>query len=167
MTDVSRNSEHILEFMRMAATELRSLADKEPEVACPIRYIADQLETEAASLRRPAARMGSASPNAIKASGPHSGPVARFSSTGRSIESRARVICREHGSVVHDIGSPSAAGTDRERMAHYRQQAAQFRQWADEETLPEARDGLLDIAMQYERLASELEARSPREYGSR
>jgi hypothetical protein len=63
---------------------------------------------------------------------------------------------------VIDTGSSDAGGTDLERMAHYRQQADQFRQWADEETVPEARAGLLDMAKQYERLASELEARSRR-----
>ena len=42
---------------------------------------------------------------------------------------------------------------------HYRQQADQLRQWAEEETVPEARDGLFDMARQYERLASELEKR--------
>jgi hypothetical protein len=33
-----------------------------------------------------------------------------------------------------------------ERIAHYRELAAQFRQWAESETVPEARDGLLDMA---------------------
>jgi hypothetical protein len=45
-----------------------------------------------------------------------------------------------------------------ERIAHYRELAAQFRQWAESETVPEARDGLLDIARQYDRLAIELQA---------
>ena len=45
-----------------------------------------------------------------------------------------------------------------ERIAHYRELAAQFRQWAESETVPEARDGLLDMARQYERLAIELQA---------
>jgi len=45
-----------------------------------------------------------------------------------------------------------------ERIAHYRELAAQFRQWAESETVPEARDGLLDMARQYERLALELQA---------
>ena len=45
-----------------------------------------------------------------------------------------------------------------ERIAHYRELAAQFRQWAKSETVPEARDGLLDMARQYERLAIELQA---------
>jgi len=44
-------------------------------------------------------------------------------------------------------------------MMHYREQAAQFRQWAADETVPEARDGLLDMARQYERLATEIEKR--------
>ena len=33
-----------------------------------------------------------------------------------------------------------------ERIAHYRELAAQFRQWAESETVPEARDGLLNMA---------------------
>ena len=45
-----------------------------------------------------------------------------------------------------------------ERIAHYRELAAQFRQWAENETVSEARDGLLDMARQYERLALELQA---------
>jgi hypothetical protein len=55
-----------------------------------------------------------------------------------------------------------ADSTELERLAHYREQAAQFRQWAEAETVPEARDGLLDMARQYERLASEIQARSRR-----
>ena len=47
-----------------------------------------------------------------------------------------------------------------ERIAHYREQAAQYRQWAADETVAEARDGLLDMARQYDRLASELEAKT-------
>jgi hypothetical protein len=60
-----------------------------------------------------------------------------------------------------DIAS-SGTDTEFERIAHYREQAAQFRQ-AENETVPEARDGLLDMARQYERLASEIEARSRRQ----
>ena len=59
-------------------------------------------------------------------------------------------------------GNLASAGTDSAelgRATHYREQAAQFRQWAAEEAVPEARDGLLDMARQYERLASELEAK--------
>ena len=59
--------------------------------------------------------------------------------------------------------APACTGsTDVERIAHYREQAAQFRQWAADEAVPEARDGLLDIARQYERLAIELEAKPSR-----
>jgi hypothetical protein len=64
--------------------------------------------------------------------------------------------------ILNDTGSSGAGGTDLERIAHYRQQANQFRQWAEEETVPEASEGLLDMAKQYERLASELEARCRR-----
>jgi hypothetical protein len=62
------------------------------------------------------------------------------------------------GLMTRKLASPGTGGTDIERVAHYREQAAQFRQWADEETVPEARDRLLDMARQYERLAIELEA---------
>jgi hypothetical protein len=57
---------------------------------------------------------------------------------------------------------PTSADTGKtivERLAHYREQAAQFYQWAADETGLETRAGLLDMARQYERLASELEAR--------
>ena len=46
----------------------------------------------------------------------------------------------------------------RERIAHFRELAAQFQQWAESETVLETRDGLLDMARQYERLALELQA---------
>jgi hypothetical protein len=51
--------------------------------------------------------------------------------------------------------------TEAERIAHYRELATQFREWAKTETNDEARAGLLDMARQYERLASELAARKP------
>jgi hypothetical protein len=41
-------------------------------------------------------------------------------------------------------------------LAHYRELAAQFREWAKTETNEEARAGLLDMARQYERLAADL-----------
>ena len=46
----------------------------------------------------------------------------------------------------------------RERIAHFWELAAQFRQWAESETVLETRDGLLDMARQYERSATELQA---------
>jgi hypothetical protein len=61
--------------------------------------------------------------------------------------------------MASDATSSGAGTTNVERIAHYREQAAQFRQWAEEETVPEARDGMLDMARQYERLASEIEAK--------
>ena len=42
-----------------------------------------------------------------------------------------------------------------ERIAHYREMAAQFRAWAETETNEEARAGLLDMARQYDRLVNE------------
>jgi hypothetical protein len=54
----------------------------------------------------------------------------------------------------------AAAGiTGVERIAHYRELAAQFRQWAENETSGGARAGLIDMARQYERLAVELGVR--------
>ena len=61
--------------------------------------------------------------------------------------------------MASDPASADTGKTTVERLAHYREQAAQFRQWAADETGPEARDGLLDMARQYERLARELEVR--------
>jgi hypothetical protein len=58
-----------------------------------------------------------------------------------------------------DLASAGTGGTELERVMHYREQAAQFRGWAAAETTEELRDGLFDLARQYERLASELEAR--------
>ena len=48
----------------------------------------------------------------------------------------------------------SAGMTDTERIAHYRELASQFREWAKTETDEEARAGLLDMARQYEELAN-------------
>jgi len=61
--------------------------------------------------------------------------------------------------MTNDIAARGAGSTDFERIAHYHEQASQFREWAEEETVPEAREGLLDMARQYEQLASELETR--------
>jgi hypothetical protein len=61
--------------------------------------------------------------------------------------------------MASNLGPPGAGSTDLERIAHYREQAAQFRQWAEGETALVARDGLLDMAKQYERLATEIETR--------
>jgi hypothetical protein len=64
--------------------------------------------------------------------------------------------------MTTNLAPAGTSSTDLERLAHYREQAAQFRQWAEDETVPEARDGLLDMALQYERLAREIGARSHR-----
>jgi len=60
--------------------------------------------------------------------------------------------------------APDADGGSKHvrRINHYRELAAEFRRWAEAETVPEARGGLLDMATQYERLASELEASTRR-----
>ena len=49
--------------------------------------------------------------------------------------------------------------TDVERCAHYRQLAIQFRDWAASESNQQARDGLMDMALQYDRLVIELAAK--------
>ena len=56
----------------------------------------------------------------------------------------------------------SAGMTETERIAHYRELAAQFREWAKTETNEEARVGLLDMARQYEQLADGLKPRPTR-----
>ena len=58
--------------------------------------------------------------------------------------------------MANDLASGGSAKTDLERTLHYREQATQFRQWAADETGPEARVGFLDMARQYERLPSEI-----------
>ena len=50
------------------------------------------------------------------------------------------------------------AWTARDRAAHYREQAAQFRRMAEAETQATARDRLLELAEQYARLATKLDA---------
>jgi hypothetical protein len=62
--------------------------------------------------------------------------------------------------MASDLASPGMSSTELERVAHYREQAAQFRQWGEKEAIPQLRDGLLDMARQYERLASEIEAKA-------
>ena len=53
------------------------------------------------------------------------------------------------------MAQASGGMTEAERLAHYRELAAQFREWAKTETNEEARAGLLDMARQYERLAGD------------
>jgi hypothetical protein len=64
------------------------------------------------------------------------------------------------GGDLSPIGTAYMSEGLMERIAHYREQATQYRQWAADETVAEARDGLLDMARQYDRLASELEAKT-------
>ena len=45
--------------------------------------------------------------------------------------------------------------TEVQRIAYYRDLAAQFRGWAEDETNQEARDRLFEVARQYERLAGQ------------
>jgi hypothetical protein len=50
----------------------------------------------------------------------------------------------------------TAGKTVIERIARYREMAAQFREWVKTEHNEEARVGLLDMAAQYDRLAKQL-----------
>ena len=61
--------------------------------------------------------------------------------------------------MTSKLPSPSTRSVEIEWIAHYRAQAAQMRQWTAEKTGPEARDRLLHLAQQYDRLANEFEAR--------
>ena len=49
----------------------------------------------------------------------------------------------------------SLGPTEAERSAYYRDLAAQFRGWAEDETEQEARDRFLELARQYEQLANQ------------
>jgi len=62
--------------------------------------------------------------------------------------------------MASDCASPGMSSTELERVAHYREQAAQFRRWGENEVTSQLRDGLLDMARQYERLAGEIEAKA-------
>ena len=58
--------------------------------------------------------------------------------------------------MTDDLTSAGSGKTYLERMLYFREQATQFRQWAADETGPEARVGFLDMARQYGRLPSEI-----------
>ena len=66
-----------------------------------------------------------------------------------------------HFSYGEQCGASSLLGpTEAERIAYYRDLAAQFRGWAEDETNQEARDQLLERARQYERLANQRDTKS-------
>jgi hypothetical protein len=52
MAELSRAETHTTLFLRMAAIEVRRIADDAPEVAERLRFLADQLEAEANDLSR-------------------------------------------------------------------------------------------------------------------
>jgi hypothetical protein len=56
----------------------------------------------------------------------------------------------------------ASVSSDAERIPRYRNRAAEYRKYAAHETVPLARDCLLDMARHLEQLASELEASTPR-----
>ena len=50
--EISRLLRNQIAFLRMAAVEMRNIADQAPEVASQLRMMADQLDAEAADLLR-------------------------------------------------------------------------------------------------------------------
>jgi len=46
----ARKDEHTVAFLRMAASQMRELADYAPEIAHQLRHVADQLEGDAADI---------------------------------------------------------------------------------------------------------------------
>jgi hypothetical protein len=48
--------------------------------------------------------------------------------------------------MASNPASQGVGSTELERVAHYREQAAQFRQWGGDEAVPQVRDGLVDMA---------------------
>jgi len=50
--ETSRLLRNQIAFLRMAAVEMRNIADQAPEVASQLRMMADQLDAEAADLLR-------------------------------------------------------------------------------------------------------------------
>jgi hypothetical protein len=66
------------------------------------------------------------------------------------------------------LAQPAPILTEIERIAHYRDLAVQFRQWAQTETNDAARAGLLGMARQYDRLVpSEPTSQQHREEAAR
>ena len=55
------------------------------------------------------------------------------------------------------MAQASAAPTEVERIAHYRDLAVQFQEWADSESDEKARVGLLGLARQYERFGDRID----------
>jgi hypothetical protein len=48
--DLPRGRGHVIAFMRMAAEELRKMADREPQLSAELRRMADELDAEADDL---------------------------------------------------------------------------------------------------------------------
>lgn len=67
-------------------------------------------------------------------------------------------MANEPEAALHgrDTTGRRPAWTASDRVAHYREQAAQFQSMAEAEAKDAARDRLLDLARQYDRLAIKL-----------
>ncbi|HTV90185.1 MAG TPA: hypothetical protein VME41_14320 [Stellaceae bacterium] len=48
--------DNTIRFLRMAAIELRRIAERAPDIADELRHLADQLDTDASDLERAAGR---------------------------------------------------------------------------------------------------------------
>ena len=53
MIGFARREQHTIAFLRMAAIELRRIADSAPDIAVELRYMARQLDAEADDLAKP------------------------------------------------------------------------------------------------------------------
>jgi hypothetical protein len=54
MPELVRQARHTVVFLRLAAIELRRIAESAPEIADQLRIIADKLETDAGDLAQAA-----------------------------------------------------------------------------------------------------------------
>ena len=52
MIELSRRAQHTATFLRMAAIEMRRIAEQAPDTAVDLRHMARQLETEGNDLAR-------------------------------------------------------------------------------------------------------------------
>jgi hypothetical protein len=93
---------------------------------------------------------------------PNNGSVPQSSFLDSRLRASNISASRRAPSPATTMAQAASFMTEVERLAHYRELAAQFRKWAETETNEEARAGLLDMARQYERLASGSRSRPER-----
>jgi hypothetical protein len=59
MIELARRAQYTVAFLRMAAIEIRRIAEETPDIAVELRHMARQLEAEANDLRSGAVRSSS------------------------------------------------------------------------------------------------------------